>query len=229
MVISHQPALAFGASVVASIAGLAGLFWHFPSQIPLVMSLILPPSVATAPLSSDWKLAFAYSSWNTFSFILISTALISIFNSCKPRELRTEDPVLFIASISLQCFIPMWLAIGIAGKIAWIGDVTLRLVFLVAISLLLGVYGMFGLLFSPVFFMFGLIWCCFLWNWMTTDDPQEDTTNARKPSPEDDLNNFTPSDHIHWLDSLRNFLVALLVSERSVLIVTSTTPGFDSN
>ena len=125
VVISHQSALAFGASVVASITGLAGLFWHFPSQIPSVMSLILPPSVATAPLSSDWKLAFAYSSWNTLSFILISTTLISMFNSCKPCELCTEDPVLFIASISLQCFIPMWLAIGIAGKIAWIGDVTL--------------------------------------------------------------------------------------------------------
>jgi hypothetical protein len=229
VVIPCHPALALGASVVASIAGLAGLFRHFPSEMPSVMSFILSPSVATAPLSSDWKLAFAYSSWNTFSFILISTALISIFNSCEPRELRTENPALFIASISLQCFIPMWLAIGIAGKIAWIGDVTSRLVFLIAISLLLGVYGTVGLLFWPIFFMFGVVWCSVLWSWMTTDDPQEDTTNATKPSPEGDLDNSTPLDHIHWLDSLRNFLIALLVLERSILIVTSTTPGFDSS
>jgi hypothetical protein len=229
VVIPRHPALAFGASVVASIAGLAGLFRHFPSQMPSLMSLILPPSVATAPLSSDWKLAFAYSSWNAFSFILISTTLISIFKTCKLPELPGDNPVLFIASVSLQCFIPMWLAIGIAGKIAWIGDIASRLVFLIAISFLLGVYGTVGLFFWPVFFMVGVVWCSILWSWMTTDDPQEDTTNATKPSPEGDLDNSTHLDHIHWLDSLRNFLVALLVLERSILIVTSTTPGFDSS
>jgi len=228
VVIPRHPALAFGASVVASIAGLAGLFRHSPSKMPSVMSLILSPSVATAPLSSNWKLALAYSCWNAFSFILISTTLISIFKTCKLPELPGENPVLFIVSVSFQCFIPMWLAIGIAGKIAWIGDVESRLVFLIAISLLLGVYGMFGLLFSPILFMFGLVWCSLLWSWMTMDDPQEDNTNARKPSPEDDLDNFTPG-HIHWLDSLRNSLVSLLVLERSIVIVTSTTPGLDSN
>jgi len=60
-------------------------------------------------------------------------------------------------------------------------------------------------------------------------DLQDDTVNATKPSPEDDLDIFTSSDRIHWLDSLRNFLIALLVLERSILIVTSTTPRFDND
>jgi len=225
IVISHHPALTFRESVVVSIAGLIALFRHFPSQMPFVTSLILSPSATTAPLSTDWKLAFAYSSWNTFSFILISTALISVFNTSKLREPRAGNAFFLIV---LQSFIPMWLVIGIVGKFAWISDVALRLAILTASSPLL-MLTIFGTLFA-IFLVFLIIGRALKSSEETTkSDPQDDTANATKPSPEDDLDIFTPSDRIHWLDSLRNFLVALLVLERSILIVTSTTPGFDDD
>ena len=225
IVISHHPALTFGGSVVASIAGLIALFRHFPSQMPFVTSLIVSPSTTSATLSADWKLAFAFSSWNTFCFILISTALISVFNTSKLREPRAGNAFFLVV---LQSFIPMWLVIGIVGKFAWISNVTLRLVFLIASSLLLTLT-ILGTSFA-IFLVFLMIGRALKSSEETTkSDPQDDTANATKHSPEDDLDIFTPSDRIHWLDSLRNFLITLLVLERSILMVTSTTPRFDDD
>ena len=209
IVISHHPALTFRGSVVASIAGLIALFWHFPSHMPFITSLILSPSTTRATLSADWKLAFAFSSWNTFCFILISTALISIFNTSKLREPRAGN-VFFL--VVLQSFIPMWLVIGIVGKFAWMSNVTLRLAFLIT-SLLLLTLTILGTLFAT-FLVFLMISQALKSSEETTkSDPQDDTANATKHSPEDDLDIFTPSDQIHWLNSLRNFLITLLVLE----------------
>ena len=87
----------------------------------------------------------------------------------------------------------MWLVIGIVGKFAWISNITLHLAFLIASSLLLTLT-ILGTLFA-IFLVFLMIGRTLKSSEeMTKSDLQDDTANATKHSPEDDLDIFTPLD-----------------------------------